>query len=97
MRTEPLSQDELVDAQEQLKGNVLLSLESSDNRMTKLAKNEIYFGQYLPLREIIKGIDRVTPRSILELTGEMIDDQYLTLVLMGKLGSGFSLPDGITL
>ena len=97
MRTEPLTLEELVDAQEQLKGNVLLSLESSDNRMTKLAKNEIYFGQYQPLREIIKGIDRVTPRSILELAEEMIDDQYLTMVLMGKLGSGFSLPAGITL
>ncbi|HEY6874097.1 MAG TPA: pitrilysin family protein [Geobacteraceae bacterium] len=97
LRSEPLSEGELHDAQEQLKGNILLSLESSDNRMTKLAKNEIYFGCYQPLREIIAGIDLVTPRSLLELAAEIIDDTYLTLVMMGKLGNGFTLPAGITL
>jgi len=97
LRTEPLSQAELLDAQEQLKGNVLLSLESSDNRMTKLAKNEIYFGQYQPLREIVKGIERVTPLSILDLAEEMIDDRYLTLVLMGRPENTFTLPAGINL
>lgn len=86
-KTEPLSHDELHDAQEQLKGNVLLSLESSDNRMTKLAKNEIYFGRPQPLREIIKGIDRVTPQGLLDLAAELIDDRYLTMVLMGKVGT----------
>lgn len=97
MRTAPLTQDELHDAQEQLKGNVLLSLESSDNRMTKLAKNEIYFGQYMPLREIIKGIDLVTPQGIFDLAAELIDDRYLTLVLMGKVGNDFVSPGEITL
>lgn len=97
MRTDPLTHDELHDAQEQLKGNVLLSLESSDNRMTKLAKNEIYFGSYQPLREIIKGIDLVTPQSLLDVAAEMIDDRYLTMVLMGKHGGDFALPPVITL
>jgi predicted Zn-dependent peptidase len=97
MRTAPLAQDELHDAQEQLKGNVLLSLESSDNRMTKLAKNEIYFGQYQPLNEIIKGIDLVTPQSIFDLAAELIDDRYLTLVLMGKVGNDFVSPGEITI
>ncbi len=92
LKTEPLSQGELHDAQEQLKGNILLSLESSDNRMTKLAKNEIYFGRYQPLREIIAGIDLVTPRTLLDLAAEIIDDRYLTMVLMGKLGNDFALP-----
>jgi len=96
LKTDLLTQDELHDAKEQLKGNVLLSLESSDNRMTKLAKNEIYFGRYQPLREIIKGIDSVTPQSILELASELIDDRHLTLVLMGKLGNE-SFAGGITL
>ena len=96
-KTEPLAADELRDAQEQLKGNVMLSLESSDNRMTKLAKNEIYFGRPQSLPEIIRGIDRVTPQSLLQLADELIDDRYLTLVLMGKLGSRYALPEGLSL
>ena len=94
LKTDPLSQDELDNAKEQLKGNILLSLESSDNRMTKLAKNEIYFGRYLPLMEIVKGIDQVTPESIIQLSADIIDDSYLTLVLMGEMpGAGITPAD----
>jgi predicted Zn-dependent peptidase len=86
MKNELLLDDELHDAKEQLKGNILLSLESSDNRMTRLAKNEIYFGRPQPVREIVKGIDLVTSRSILELADKLIDDRFLTMVLMGRVG-----------
>ncbi|KAF0221688.1 MAG: peptidase M16 domain-containing [Geobacteraceae bacterium] len=85
LKTDPLSPAELDSAKEQLKGNILLSLESSDNRMSKLAKNEIYFGCYQPLPEIIKGFDRVTSESLLGLCERLIDGDYLTLVLMGKV------------
>jgi predicted Zn-dependent peptidase len=97
LKTDPLSRDELENAKEQLKGNILLSLESSDNRMTKLAKNEIYFGRYQTLMEIVKGIDQVTAESVLGLAADLIDDNYLTLVLLGELsGAGIS-PDEIAL
>lgn len=85
LKTDPLSQAELDSAKEQLKGNILLSLESSDNRMSKLAKNEIYFGCYQPLQEIIKGFDRVTSESLLGVCERLIDDDFFTLVLMGKV------------
>jgi predicted Zn-dependent peptidase len=97
LKTDPLTCEELENAKEQLKGNILLSLESSDNRMTKLAKNEIYFGRYQPLMEIVTGIDRVTPESILELSAELIDDNYLTLVLMGEMAGAGITPTDITL
>ena len=97
MKTDPLSQDELDNAKEQLKGNILLSLESSDNRMTKLAKNEIYFGRYQSLMEIVKGIDQVTPESIIQLSADIIDDSYLTLVLMGELTGTDITPSELSL
>ena len=62
LKNEPLKNEELETEKEQLKGNLLLSLESSDNLMTRLAKNEIYFKSYLPVATIVKGIDR---RSII--------------------------------
>jgi predicted Zn-dependent peptidase len=96
LKNELLLHDELHDAKEQLKGNILLSLESSDNRMTRLARNEIYFGRPQPVREIVKGIDLVTSQGILELASELIDDRYLTLVLMGRVGN-FDFPETICL
>lgn len=94
LKKEPISMLELDSAREQLKGNLILSLESSDNRMSKLAKNEIYFGGYQPLEEITAGFDRVTSESIMQLSSELLDDNYLTLVLLGKLGNTrFDLSD----
>lgn len=91
LKKELLTHDELDAAKEQIRGNLLLSLESSDNRMTKLAKNEIYFGSYQSLRDIITGLDRVTPESLLSLSEQVFDDRYLTLVLLGKV-----TPDALT-
>ena len=84
LKTEAVSQVELDSAKEQLKGNILLSLESSDNRMTKLAKNEIYFGRYQPFQEIIEGFDRVNAKTLQGLCECLFDDRYVTLVLLGR-------------
>ena len=83
---EPVPAEQLEGAREQLKGNLLLSLESSDNRMSRLAKNEIYFGTPLPLSEIMEGFDRVTSESIRQLAREILDNSALTLVMLGRVG-----------
>ena len=88
LKRESLTGEELDAAKEQIKGNILLSLESSDNRMSKLAKNEIYFGSYQSLRDIIEGLDRVTSTSLRDLCTEVFDDRNLTLVLLGAVGEG---------
>lgn len=87
LKTELVPFTELESAKEQIKGNIYLSLESSDNRMTKLAKNEIYFGRYIPIHELTDGFDSVTSQGVLELAGEIFDERYLTLALMGKVDS----------
>ena len=86
-KSEPVPEDQLDGAREQLKGNLLLSLESSDNRMSRLAKNEIYFGAPMPLSEIMEGFDRVSGDSVQRLALEMLDNSALTLVMMGRIGT----------
>ena len=55
-----LRPDELVRAKTQLKGNMLLGLETSDSRMSRVAKNEIYHQRDVPIAELSHGIDGVT-------------------------------------
>jgi predicted Zn-dependent peptidase len=78
---------QLASAREQLKGSLLLSLENTDSRMTKLAKNEIFFGRYQSIDEILAGFDSVTVDSLQQLAHELLDDRCLTLELMGKVGN----------
>jgi len=96
-KTEPVPEDQLEGAREQLKGNLLLSLESSDNRMSRLAKNEIYFGMPVPLTEIMDGFARVSAESLMRLANDILDNSALTLVMMGKIAPHEYLPEGINI
>ena len=90
---EPVSQDELDSAREQLKGKLLMSLESSDSLMTRLAKNEIYLRRNQPVDEILAGFDAVTVEDVLTLAGELFDGACLNLEVMGRTG-GLGLEQG---
>lgn len=89
LKAEPFKNGELEVAKEQIKGNLLLSLESSDNLMTRLAKNEIYFGTYQPVESVLKGIDQVEEEIIKTLARDIFNDQFFCLTILGPMdGNG---------
>jgi predicted Zn-dependent peptidase len=83
LKEDPFKNGELETAKEQLKGNLLLGLESSDNLMTRLAKNEIYFGTYLPVEKTLKGIDEVEEGVVRDLAKELFDEHFFCLTVLG--------------
>ncbi|MRR55303.1 MAG: insulinase family protein [Deltaproteobacteria bacterium] len=97
MKSEPVTSAEMLFSIDHLKGNLLLSLESTDNRMTKLAKNEIYFDRQISIPEIVAGLERVTTNDIIDLCNELFQDRFLTLELMGKLDDLSIKPSSISL
>ncbi|MHC1697841.1 MAG: M16 family metallopeptidase [Geobacteraceae bacterium] len=97
MKHDPVTSAEMLFAIDHLKGNLLLSLESTDNRMTKLAKNEIYFDRQISIPEIVTGLECVTTTDIIDLCNELFQDSYLTLELMGKLDDLSIKPSSISL
>ncbi len=97
LKTEPVSEDELHATKEQLKGHLLLSMESSDNRMTRLAKNEIYLGRQLSLREVIRNFDLVTRDDLLRVADFTLKDECLHLQVVGKIRETDFTPLDLTL
>jgi len=82
---EGLAVTELVRAKNQMKGNMLLGLETSDSRMSRLAKNEIYFGRDVPLDEVAAGIDAVSNDDILRVARRLLGPCGLALTVLGDL------------
>jgi len=80
-----VGKDELANAKEQLKGGMLLGLETSDSRMTKLARDEFYFGRHVPVKEIVRGINKVTLKEISETARRLLTPEAVTLVAMGRV------------
>src|ERR1700689_4300690 len=76
---------ELARAKSQLQGNMLLGMESTDSRMNRLARNEIYFRRDVSLEELSIGIDAVTNDNIVELASTWFQPDKLAMVLLGDL------------
>lgn len=85
LRETPVPEQELTAARERLRGNLLLSLESTENRMTRLAKNEIYLGRQISLKEVLHGFDRVSAEDVRRLAEFLFRDEYLNLQLLGRV------------
>jgi len=84
----PVGEDELLSAREQLKGNMVLGLESSESIMQRLASNEIYFGRDITIEESIGNIDRVSPKDIQELAALLFSADKLNLTVLGNMKTG---------
>ena len=80
-RKKPLSQRELSEAKAQLKGNLMLSMESTANRMARLAKMEIYNGSFQEIDEIINQINQVNREKVWEISQEIFhNDKFLRVI-----------------
>lgn len=77
--------DELQRAKAQLKGNLLLALESTSNKMTNIAKQEIYYGKYYSPDEIIRLVESVTLEKVKHLAGEIAGDSAFALTVYGPV------------
>jgi predicted Zn-dependent peptidase len=80
-----LGDEELTRAKDQLKGNILMGLESSNSRMANLARQEIYFGQFFTAEEIIARIEAVTPDQVQTMAQRLFDPHKIAVTLLGRL------------
>jgi predicted Zn-dependent peptidase len=67
-----LAEEELHRGKEQLKGSLILSLESTSSRMNRLGKNELMLGQHYTLDQLLQRIDAVTMADVQEVTRRML-------------------------
>ncbi|MEX2436275.1 MAG: pitrilysin family protein [Balneolaceae bacterium] len=73
---------ELNEAKAQLKGKLLLSQESTSNRMTRLAKSILYFDRFITLEELVENIDKVSSDKLLNFSNEFFDSSLYSETLL---------------
>jgi predicted Zn-dependent peptidase len=86
LKNEPVSPAELRRAQDQLKSNIVIGLESSGSRMANLARQQMYFGRFFGVDEISREIEAVTPDDIQRLARDLFNADLMALTLLGNLG-----------
>jgi predicted Zn-dependent peptidase len=69
----------------QVKGSILLGADDIENRMNSLAVNEMMFGRYRSVDEVVRDVEKVTLDSV----HEYIESKFLpddpSMLLMGSL------------
>jgi predicted Zn-dependent peptidase len=85
MKQELLTDEELTRAKNQVKGNILLGLESSNSRMANLAHQEMYFHRFITVDEIIARINDVTAAQVQMMAQRLFDPERIAVTLLGRL------------
>ena len=85
IRNNNLPGTELDKAKEQLKGSLMLGLESTSNRMNRLAKHELLTGRYIDLDETIRAIDAVKGDDVIEAARELLMTEKISAAALGPI------------
>lgn len=90
MKESPVTEEELLRAKNHLKGSLMLSLESTSSRMSNLARQELYFGRFYSLDEILASIEAVTREELQCLAQQYFRTEQVAATVLGPL-NGFTL------
>ncbi len=78
-----VTDQELERAKNQIRGSLVMGQESMSNRMSRLAKSEMYFGRITRLQEIIKAIMDVTKDDVAAVASKLFSNAEFALVAIG--------------
>ena len=87
LKESPVPEEELRRSKNHLKGSLMLSLESTSSRMSNLARQELYFGRFFSLDEILAGIEAVTREELQSLARRYFQPDQIAVTVLGPLNS----------
>jgi predicted Zn-dependent peptidase len=96
LRDEPVPESELTLNREQIKGGLLMALENTFTRMSRMAKSMFYYGRILSVEELITALESVTAEDIQEMAGRMFATEQCALLVLGPAGRG-GIEEGVSL
>jgi predicted Zn-dependent peptidase len=92
VRAKPISAAELKRTKAQIKGTMMLSLESMSNRMMRLGSGELFYGEFFPIDTILRSIDAVTIEDVQELANKLLrQENFSTVIIRPNQSPGSSV------
>src|SRR5262245_30875437 len=85
LKQQPVTNEELRRAKDHLNGSLVLSLESTYVRMSNLAREEIYFGRFFTVDEILRATESVTREQVQEIARELLRPEQIGVTVLGNL------------
>ena len=85
LKANGITPSELTKTKEQLKGGLLLGLESSSSRMSRIGKMELMLGKYVTLDEVVTKIDNVSLEALQQMLQSLFNPETLCFTALGPI------------
>jgi predicted Zn-dependent peptidase len=93
LAAEGLTGDEIADAKGQIRGQLVLSLESSGARLHRLAGTALFDEPFRTVEQVIAAVDAVSRDDIAALAAEFFNPDAQNVIRLGPESPGDTLPD----
>ena len=88
LKRKPVKSAELQRTKAQLKGNTMLGLESTSNRMMRLGTGELYFESFMEMDEILARVDAVSIDDLVEVAELLFDENKFSTIVIKNENAG---------
>ncbi len=78
-----LDSQKLAEVKAQIKGHLILAMESTSGRMSRIGRQELMTGEYCSLSQALKLIDRIKADDIIEMARRIFTPEGFTFTLLG--------------
>ena len=85
LRVKGFSKDEMEMVRAQVRASTIIGSDDPESRMQSIGINELVFGRYRPISEILSEFERVRPEAVRDLAEESLHPESLGITLMGPL------------
>ncbi len=85
LRNNGVDTAELERAKKHVTGSMMLGMENMNSRMGTLAKNELYFGRAFTLDQVVRAIQGVSVKDLMQLSATIFDEKRLSLTALGPI------------
>ncbi|GAB3683128.1 M16 family metallopeptidase [Saccharopolyspora tripterygii] len=89
-----MSAEEVERGRGQLRGGLVLGLEDSAARMSRIGKTELNYGRHYTVEETLAKIEAVTPEDVADLARDLLN-RPVTTAVVGPYKTPEDLPDGV--
>lgn len=94
LKRDGVTEKELSNSKEQLKGNLMLGLESTNSRMSRNGKNELVLKRHRTLDEMVEAIDSVSLEDVAAIANEVFTEDQFSVALISPEGKLPSMLEG---
>jgi predicted Zn-dependent peptidase len=88
MKKKKMPTSDLNKLKSQLKGHLILSQESTNSRMNRLARQELLIGGYQPLTDMVVDIESVSASRLQDVANRVFDESRSVVAVLGPVAKG---------